>query len=385
VIGAGVIGLAVAWRAVRAGIDVIVVERDRIGGGTTAVAAGMLAPVSEAQPGEAEMLGLNVASAAEYPAFVAELAADTALDPGYLRCGTLRVARDSDEAAELDRALGLRAALKVPGRRLLASEARRLEPSLAPTLRLAAEFPDDHAIDPRALTAALGDALRARGGEIREHAEVGEIVADGGAVAGVRLADGTVIGAARAVIAAGVWSGAIQCVGGKRRYATETSHAGSALRPVKGQIISLRDPAGPGLLERVLRLERAYVVPRGDGRYVIGATMEERGMDRTVTAGAVFELLREVGEVLPGIADWIVEELAAGLRPGTADNAPLIGAGEPDGVYWATGHYRHGVLLAPITARLVTELLTGRPPAPELGSFAPGRFAPSAIVTGALR
>ncbi len=364
------IGLAVAWRAARSGAAVLVLERDRIGAGTTAHAAGMLAPVSEAQPGETDMLALNIASAAEYPGFITELAEDTERDPGYLRCGTLRLARDRDEAEELDRALGLRAELGVPGRRLLPSEARALEPSLAPTLRLAAAFPDDHAVDPRALTAALADALRARGGEVREQAEVVEVLAGRGGVTGVRLTDGSVIDSARVVIAAGVWSGEL---------------GAPLIRPVKGQIISLRDPAGPGLIERVLRLERAYVVPRGDGRYVIGATMEERGMDRTVTAGAVFELLREAGEVLPGISEWAITELGAGLRPGTADNAPLIGRGEPEGLLWATGHYRHGVLLAAITSRHLAALLAGGPEGEALRPFDPARFAPGAVHAGALR
>ncbi len=131
------------------------------------------------------------------------------------------------------------------------------------------------------------------------------------------------------------------------------------LRPVKGQIMRLHDPAGPGLMTRALRLPAAYLVPRGDGRYVLGATVEERGFDTTVTAGALFELLRDAVELVPGVGELVIDELSAGLRPGTPDNAPVIGAGAVPGLFWATGHYRHGILLAPVTAELVAAAVLG--------------------------
>ncbi len=343
----------------------LVLERDELSRGSSSQAAGMLAPASEADPGELALLALGIASARAYPEFIAALAGDSPLDPGYLRCGTLRVARDGDEAEELERALALRERIGVPGRRLRGSEARALEPGIAPTVRLAAEFSHDHAVDPRALSAALADALGRRGGTLRERAEVGRVSSAEGAVEGVELQSGEWIGCGQVVVAAGVWSGAIQGL----------PDAEPALRPVKGQIMRLRDPAGPGLLTRVLRLERSYVVPRGDGRYVLGATMEERGFDQSVTAGAVWELLRDAGEVLPGCGEWVIEELSAGLRPGTPDNAPIIGPGELSGLFWATGHYRNGVLLAPVTTQLIASLLSGKTPAHDLAPFMPGRFA----------
>jgi glycine oxidase len=151
------------------------------------------------------------------------------------------------------------------------------------------------------------------------------------------------------------------------------------VRPVKGQILRLHDPAGPGLLTRVVRMPGAYVVPRGDGRYVLGATMEERGFDTAVTAGAMFELLREAIALAPGISELQIDELSAGLRPGTPDNRPAIGHGQVPGLYWATGHHRNGILLAPITAELVVGALAGEA-APELAApFAPGRFAGAAV------
>jgi glycine oxidase len=135
----------------------------------------------------------------------------------------------------------------------------------------------------------------------------------------------------------------------------------------------LHDPAGSGLLTRVLRMPTAYVVPRGDGRYVLGATMEERGFDTTVTAGALFELLRDAYELLPGLSELVVDEFSAGLRPGTADNAPIIGRGAVDGLYWATGHYRHGILLAPATADLIAGAVLDTSPVPA--EFSAERFA----------
>lgn len=372
VVGGGAIGLAIAWRAAARGLRVALIERGSVGGGTSRFAAGMLAPISEADPSEQPLLALGIAAARCYPAFVAELSDASPLDPGYLSCGTLIAARDGDEAAALTRAHDLRRQLGVPTRRLLASEARRLEPALAPTLRLALEFPEDHAIDPRALTAALADAAGRAGVTIREETPVGEVVCDGDRVRGVRVADGELVAAEHVVVAAGVWSPALRGLPGEDRM---------PLRPVKGQIMRLHDPAGPGLLNHVLRMQGGYIVPRGDGRYVVGATMEERGFDETVTAGAVLALLRHVSELLPGVSELVIDELSAGFRPGTPDNAPIIGRGTLTGLHWATGHYRHGILLAPITAELVLGQLLGHREheveGVELASFAPARFAPA--------
>jgi glycine oxidase len=149
------------------------------------------------------------------------------------------------------------------------------------------------------------------------------------------------------------------------------------VRPVKGQILRLRDPAGPGLLERVVRFDGGYLVPRGDGRYVLGGTVEERGFDTSVTAGAAYELLRDASEVVPGVLELEIEEHVAGLRPGTPDNAPLLGAGA-DGVVWATGHFRNGVLLAPVTAELLAAELAGEG---RDHDFGPERFARTAVST----
>ena len=321
VIGGGLIGLSVAWRAARAGASVRVTDAGRIGGGASHVAAGMLAPVTEAEVGEAgaRLLDLSLRSLERWPAFAEELLAETGLDVGLRRSGTLVVARDADEAEALARELAFRRARGLDVERLRPSEARRREPALAPTLRLALDVPGDASVDPRLVVDALVAACRARGVELHE----GERVE--------RLPDGP-----RVVLAAGAWSAQLLDL---------------PVRPVKGQLLRLRDPRGGGLVDRILRFEGGYLVPRGDGAYVLGATMEERGFDTTVTAGGVYELLRDAHELVPGLSELVIEEALAGLRPGTPDNLPIVE--ERDGVLVATGHGRNGVLLAPLTADLV--------------------------------
>ena len=366
VVGGGAIGLTVGWRAAQQGLRVAVLERGEPGHGTSWVAAGMLAPVAEARFVEQPLLELGLAAVRGYPQFVEELHAASDTDPGYLPCSTLLVARDRDEAESLERELQLRRGLGLAVERLRPSQARGLEPALAPTLRLALEVPGDHAIDPRKLTAALAQALRRAGGELRTGVEVAALeVSPSGRVAGARLAGGELVDAEQVVVATGAWTAQL---GGVPEEARVPIH------PVKGQILRLHDPSGPGLLTRILRISGGYIVPRGDGRYVLGATTEERGLDATVTAGATFELLRDAIELVPGASELVIDELGAGVRPATADNAPAIGPGAIPGLHWAVGHYRNGILLCGITAELVVPGLLGEEP-PELASrFLPARL-----------
>ncbi len=369
VVGAGAVGLAVAWRLAQRGLRVTVLERATApGAGTSAVAAGMLAPISETIATELPLMRLGLASVDAYPGFVQELTDACGMDPGYLRCGTLLAARDSDEAEALTRELALRESLGLAVRRLRSSEARRLEPALAPALRLALEIPDDHAIDPRKLTAALASAVTAAGGDLKVLAPVRGLTTAHDRVAGVALADGSEIAAEHVVVAAGPWSSSLDGIPDGARI---------PVHPIKGQILRLHDPAGPGLLTRVLRMTGGYLVPRGDGRYVLGATMEERGFDTTVTAGGAFDLLRNAFELLPSVTELVIDELSAGLRPATPDNAPAIGPGAIPGLHWAVGHYRHGILLTPITAELVAGALVGDASVPD--EFSPARFAGVAV------
>jgi glycine oxidase len=375
VIGAGAIGLSIAWRLATRGLTVVVLERDRAGAGTSHHAAGMLAPVAEVTPGEESLLALGLHSAARFPSFVAELESDAGAAVGYTRCGTLLVARDGDEAAALERELALRVELDLAVTRLRASAARRLEPSLAPTLRLALDLPGDHAVDPRALVDALAAALVNRGGELRTGTEVAGLDITDGAVQGVALADGTRLVAGQVVVAAGVWSAALEGL---------PDGAAVPLRPVKGQILRLHDPAGPGLLTRVIRMGPSYIAPRGDGRYVVGATSEERGFDQSVTAGGALELLRDATELVPGVSELVLDEFTAGLRPATPDNLPAIGSA-PDvaGLWWAVGHRRGGILLAPATAELIAAGVTGEAGEGADPTLAPARFAGRAALRSA--
>jgi glycine oxidase len=326
VVGGGPIGLSIAWRAGQRGLRAIVVDAGE--GGAWRAAAGMLAPATEAEYGEPELLELGLRSAALYPDFCAELG-----DVGYREVGTLAVARDADEAAELDRLLEFRRSLGLAVQRLLPSAARRAEPALAPTVRLALDVPGDHSVDPRKLVAELQRRVaitRARVREVQPQR--------------VKLESGLELKAGRVVVAAGAWSAQLLDV---------------PVRPVKGQVLRLRDPAGPGLVERTIRAASTYLVPRGDGRYVLGATMEERGWDTSATVGGLYELVRDMSEVVPGVLEMEIEETCVALRPATPDNLPIIA--EADGVIVATGHHRNGILLTPLTAELVADMLTAVP------------------------
>jgi glycine oxidase len=379
VVGGGIVGLAVAWRARQRGLSVAVLERGAIGGEcASGVAAGMLAPVSEVEFGEAgqRVLEMGLRSAEMWSSFAAELSQEADVEVGLRQSGTLVVARDDDEARGLERQLALRESLGLSARRLRPSAARELEPALAPTVRLALEAPEDHSVDPRTVLAALRQAcersgvrireqapvarvevkgmgasgLGARGGTTADHGDIAGPDGSGGAVTGAVLTTGECVSAGQVVLAAGAWTGEI---------AGLPEHARVRVRPVKGQILRLRDPAGPGLLERVVRFEGGYLVPRGDGRYVLGATVEERGFEERPTVGGVYELLRDAHELVPGVLELQIEELSVGFRPSTPDNTPVIGPGAVEGLVWATGHHRNGILLAPLTAELVVEALVG--------------------------
>ena len=364
VIGGGPIGLASAWRAVQRGLRVCVLDAGEPG--AWHVAAGMLAPVAEAQFGEDALLELSLRAAAGYASFCDELAAASGCDPGLRRSGTLVVARDRDEAEALDRLLAFRRRLGLDVERLLPSAARRAEPALAPTVRLALDVAGDHSVDPRRLVAALAEAVRGAGGVLRTGARVTALTTEGERVTGVRLADGSTLAAGAVLVAAGARAALLEGL---------PTGAPVPVRPVAGQVLRLRDPHGPGLVGRTIRTSDAYIVPRVDGRYVLGATMEERGFDAVPTAGGVFELLRDISEVLPGVFELEVEQLLAGLRPATPDNVPAIGPGALEGLVWATGHHRNGILLAGLTGELVAAALCGE----ELPDWAqpadPRRFA----------
>ena len=380
IIGGGVIGLGVAWRAAQRGLRVTVAD-PAPGRGAGHVAAGLLNPVGEAGDGEGALLRLSLDSLARYPGFVADLTALTGRDAGLRLTGTLQVGLGPGDMAQLGELRALRESLDLPAHELTGPQCRALEPMLDPAVCGGLLVDDDGSVDPRLLTAALLAAVD-RGGVRLIRQPVTEVITQDGRAAGARLAGGTVIGADWVVLAAG-WNSA-----GIRGLPPGTA---PPVRPVKGQVLRLRPgpgSAGPGsasragdgpLLNRSVRGlvhgSEVYLVPRADGELVIGATQEELGADTTVTAGGVWQLLRDARVLLPGIAGLEFAEVGAGLRPGTPDDAPVLGPSALPGLVLATGHFRNGVLLTPVTADVIAEcLVTGR--LPDLAApFAAARFA----------
>jgi glycine oxidase len=364
VVGGGVIGLGIAWRATQAGMTVTVVD-EAPGRGASWAAAGMLAPVTELHYGEDELLALNLASAARWPGFAAEVEEASGQPVGYRPGGTLAVARDADDIAALEDLYRFQLRCGLDVQRLRSRECRQLEPGLHPSIRGGVLAAGDHQVDNRALVLALLGACE-RAGVRMLAGRVAELATQADRVTGVVLAGGEAHSAGTVVLAAGCWSG---------RLGGLAAEALVPVRPVKGQLLYLRGPADQPLCSGNVRGLEVYVVPRGDGRVVVGATVEEQGFDTRVTAGSVHDLLRAAMELLPDTAQLELLETVVGLRPGSPDNAPMLGPAGPEGLVVATGHYRNGILLTPVTADAVAELLaTGQ--APELiAPFGPGRFA----------
>lgn len=369
--GGGMVGLACAWRAAQRGLRVCVLERGRAGRGASDVAAGMLAPVGEAAWGEESLLALGLASHALWPEFAAELEREGGLPVGYAEVGALHVALDRDELGELRRQHDLHLEHDLSSEWLDAAECRRLEPGLTPRVAGGVLAPHEGVADPRRLCAALLAALRERGVEVREGAEV--VAAEFGEPVTVRTADGSELSGSVLLLATGCHSGSAEWLPAEAR---------PPVRPVMGEVLTLRPREGQTPAERIIVGDRLYMVPRPDGRLLVGATVEERGFDTTVTAGGVFELLRESYRTLPDVAEMEFVESRAGLRPGSPDNAPLIGPGAVPGLLMATGHYRNGVLLSPVTSAAVSALLAGEPSPFDLEPFDPGRFAARAAPGG---
>jgi glycine oxidase len=347
VIGGGLIGTSISWRLRQAGLDVAVIVGER-SAAASGVAAGMLAPVTETTFTEQRLLDLNLASLSRYADFVAELEMASDLPTGLRRTPNLSVAYDADDAARLATFADFLARVGHPAERLTSRESRRHEPLLAPTIRSGLLVEGDWSCDNRLLWRALIKAAHRTG--VRElPGFVHRVTSSKGVVTGVELADGSRIGAGWVVVANGAWAGQIDGL------------PDVPVRPVKGQIVRL-DPGrlpGPSLTIRAyVRGAEIYLVPRESGREVVlGATVEELGFDHRVTAGAVYELLRDGRTVMPMSAEYALAETSVGWRPGTPDNAPILGGCDMEGLVLATGHYRNGVLLTPITADVITALI----------------------------
>jgi len=370
VVGGGVIGLGVAWRCALRGAAVTVVDPEP-GRGASWAAAGMLAPVTEVHYGEEALLTLNLAANERWPGFAAELAEHSGVDPGYVRCGTVVVARDRDDLAAIDDLFAFQQQLGLDVERLGRRDLRRLEPGLAPRVRGGLLVAGDHQVDNRALVRALLAAVE-RAGVRHRPVRATAVATTGDAVTGVELDDGTRLRADTVVLAAGHASARL---GGLPRDAVPP------VRPVKGQLLHLRARAGLAggpVATRTVRGLDVYVVSRPDGRVVVGATMEEQGDDTTVTAGAIRTLLRDAAELLPGVDELAFVEPVAGLRPASPDNAPLLGPTTVDGLVLATGHFRNGILLTPVTADGVAAVVCDGAVPDLLRPFDPRRFAQDA-------
>ncbi len=368
VVGGGVIGLTAAWRSAQAGLSVTVID-PLPGHGASWAAAGMLAPVTEAHYGEEPLVRLNIAAAERWPTFAHELESNSGVPVGYLQHGTLVVAADASDRAAIDEVLEFQQSLGLRARRLSAPACRTLEPSLAPGIRGGVDVPGDHQVDNRQLIAALLTACRQAGVSMITDRADRVVCAPGGRAEGVELRDGGIVRTASVVIAAGCWSNQL----GGLPVGTLPS-----VRPVKGLTLRVAGRAGIPLLRRTVRGlvhgRTCYLVPRDDGSAVVGATVEEKGFDDTVEVGAVHALLRDARTIVPGLDEYELVETTTGLRPGSPDNAPAIGWTNVAGVLVATGHYRNGILLAPLTADTVAALLTGGTAPDAVVPFGPERF-----------
>jgi len=379
VVGGGVIGLAVAWRAAEAGLAVTVVDPAH-GRGSSWAAAGMLAPVAEAHFGEEALAALNVAAVRAWPGFAARLEARSGVPVHFRPDGTLLVAGDPSDRAATDRILAFHQAIGLAADRLDVRTCRTAEPLLAPGISGGVDLPDDHQVDNRAVVAALLAACRSAGAAVVAD-EVTMVQVGDGRVRGATLAGAGPLRCDAVVVAAGSRSGDLGGLPDALR---------PPVRPVRGVTVRLHAGAGVPRLRRTVRAlvhgRTCYLVPRDDGELVVGATMEERGNDMSVPLGGLVDLLDDARRVVPALDEYAVVETTSGLRPGSPDNGPMVGTTATRGLVVATGHFRNGILLAPLTADEVVRLLIGGTPGSDgdhgdggtddgpFASFRPDRF-----------
>ena len=367
IIGAGVVGLGIGWRlAGRATVTVF--DRGKAGSGASHAAAGMLAACCEAEPGEEALIALGRESQARWPAFAEELLRTSGIDVELRREGILHLALTADDQAEIAQRLEFQRQLDLPLEWLSAAATRAREPHLAGKIAGALFSPEDHQVDNRKLVQALRVAAEAAGATICEHRPVKEIVVQGGRAKGVLLQDETVAAADIVVLAAGAWSRGIGGLPPDRR---------PPVRPLKGQMLTLRMDAAAPLISHVVWAPGAYMVPRRDGRLIVGATVEEKGFDETMTAGGVLTLLEAAWRAVPAVEELPIEEMCVGHRPGSRDDAPILGRGPLDGLFYATGHHRNGILLTPVTADAMARLILDDVVEPAIKPFGLERFLPA--------
>jgi glycine oxidase len=346
IVGAGVIGLSIGWRLARRGLSVAAFDRAGAGEGTSGAATGMLAAAAEHEPGGADLLALAIESQRAWPEFRAALEADAGLSIDYRDHGTLVVALARDEIERLRFRYDLQQRFGLTTRWLGGAEVRRLEPALRPSVVAGIACPDDHQVDPARVMAALRQAFEARGGQLFEHCPVTSLDVSAGRVAGVVTANGR-CRASTVILATGAWTASSDLL---------PPAINVPVRPLKGQALALRPAAAA--LTHVVWTEQIHLAPKGDGRLIVGATMEECGFDDAVTAGGVYALLEGARRVLPSMEEMPIEKIWTGFRPTSSDDAPILGATAAEGLVITTGHHRNGFLLAPITALAIEDLVT---------------------------
>ena len=370
IIGGGVIGLGIGWQLAKAGAAVTIHERGEAGHGASWAAAGMLGPIAEAHSDELTLLKLSNQSLERYPEWVKELETETGMSIGYRAEGTLIIGFESDDAFQLRHTYTLQQELGLKTEWLSGREAREIEGALSPYVTAAIRCETDHSVDNRLMAQALQQAYQGRGGVLHQNSVVERIVIEDGTVTGVQTQDGFQ-GADVCILAAGCWSGQITGL---------PDTVIPPVRPVKGQMLALRMREGIRI-KNVIRTVTArypmpvYLVPRTDGRLIVGATTEELGFDTDLTVGGIYELLQGACEAVPDVYKLPLIETWTGLRPGSTDNAPILGKTPIENLIYATGHYRNGILLTPITAYEIAKLILTDETSETIAPFQLDRFS----------
>ena len=370
IIGGGVIGLGIGWQLAKTDASVTIYEQAEAGRAASWAAAGMLAPLAEAHTEEPDLLKLGCQSLTRYPQWVQELETDAEMSIGYRVEGTLIVGLEPDDTHQLQHLYRAQQDLGLDVTWLTGREAREIEPALSPRVTAAIRCETDHQVDNRLMVKALGRAYQRYGGVLHENSAVENIHIENGIVVGVKTRNGEKQNGDVIVLSAGCESAQIEGIPDTIR---------PPVRPVKGQMLALQMEAGI-TVKNVIRTVRAryptsvYLVPRADGRLIVGATSEEMGFDTRLTAGGVFELLRGAWEAVPGVYELPLLETWTGLRPGSRDNAPILGETPIENLIYATGHYRNGILLTPITAYEISKLILTGETSETIAPFRLDRF-----------
>lgn len=347
IIGGGVAGLGLAWRLSQRGIKSVVFDKGAMGRGASWAAAGMLAAVIEAEPGEDALIPFVLQSQAMWPEFATELNAASGQDIGYRESGTIFIAPERDDEGLIKQRHDYLKARHLPVEWLDKSELRKREPFLSPRVTHGFYSPKDHQVDNRALVDALHIACQKAGVELRPNCNVQNITCNNDCVTHLTV-NGETIPVEHVVLAAGAWSGSMNGL---------PQNILPPVFPMKGQLLSLQMDVRMPLLRHVVWTPQVYLVPRGDGRLIVGATLEDKGFDATLTAGGILHLLRETWEAIPGIEELPLLESWAGFRPTSRDDAPILGQSGLKNLGFMTGQHRHGILMTPLLAAAMCEYI----------------------------